>query len=53
MINRNILKEIENGVSSRPVTLIAGARQVGKLNLALMSESKGFSNIIWIKRKSN
>lgn len=45
MINRNILKEIENSVSSRPVTLITGARQVGKSTLALMFESKGFSYV--------
>lgn len=36
MINRNILKEIELSVKSRPVTLITGARQVGKSTLAML-----------------
>lgn len=45
MINRIILKEIEQSVLSRPVTLITGARQVGKSTLALLFESKGFNYV--------
>jgi len=45
MIQRNILKEIEQSVLSRPVTLITGARQVGKSTLALMFEPKGFNYV--------
>jgi len=35
MISRTIFKEIEKSVKSRPVTLITGARQVGKTTLAM------------------
>ena len=45
MIKRNIYKEIEKSVLSRPVTLITGARQVGKSTLALMFEPKGFNYV--------
>lgn len=45
MIKRTILTEIENSVKSRPVTLITGARQVGKSTLASLFMDKGFSYI--------
>jgi len=45
MIERNILKQIEQSVLSRPVTIITGARQVGKSTLALLFESKGFNYV--------
>lgn len=45
LIKRNILKEIEDSVSSKPVTLITGARQVGKSTLALMFKEKGFNYV--------
>lgn len=45
MIKRTILKQIEESVSSRPITLITGARQVGKSTLALLFEKKGFSYV--------
>ncbi len=46
MINRTVFKEIDKSVKSRPVTLITGARQVGKSTLALLySESKQFAYV--------
>lgn len=45
MINRTILKQIEISVKSRPVTLITGARQVGKSTLATLFIKKGFSYV--------
>lgn len=40
MIARTICKEIEKAVKSRPVTLITGARQVGKTSLAVLFQKK-------------
>ncbi len=45
MINRTIYKEIELAVKCRPVTLITGARQVGKSTIAQLFIDKGFSYI--------
>lgn len=45
MIERHIYKEIENSIKSRPVTLITGARQVGKSTIALMFEKQGFNYV--------
>lgn len=46
MINRVIFKEIELSVKSRPITLITGARQVGKSTLALLfTKDKGFNYV--------
>lgn len=45
MIKRTILKYIEEAVKSRPVTLITGARQVGKSTIAQLFIEKGFSYI--------
>ena len=45
MINRTILKQIELSVKCRPVTLITGARQVGKSTLAQLFIEKGFSYV--------
>ncbi len=45
MIKRTILKEIELSVKSRPVTLITGARQVGKSTLAQLFMKDGFSYV--------
>lgn len=36
MIDRHIYKEVETAIKSKPVTLITGARQVGKTSLALL-----------------
>lgn len=41
MIKRHIYNQILNSVKSKPVTLITGARQVGKSTLAFEFE-KGF-----------
>ena len=43
MINRTILSEIELCTKVKPVTLITGARQVGKSTLATTFMKKGFS----------
>lgn len=45
MINRTILKEIQLSVKCRPVTLITGARQVGKTTLAKTFMNDGFSYV--------
>ncbi len=45
MIKRTILKQIELAVKCRPVTLITGARQVGKSTLAQLFIEKGFSYV--------
>lgn len=45
MINRTILNEIKLSVKSRPITLITGARQVGKSTLAQLFIKEGFSYI--------
>lgn len=45
MIKRTILKEIELSVRSRPITLITGARQVGKSTLAQLFIKDGFSYV--------
>lgn len=45
IIKRNIYKEIVNSVESKPVTLISGARQVGKYTLALMFKDRGFNYV--------
>lgn len=45
MINRTILKQIDLSIKSKPVTLITGARQVGKSTLALLYEKKGFNYV--------
>ena len=40
MIERHIYKQILNSIKSRPVTLITGARQVGKSTIAFEFEKK-------------
>lgn len=45
MIKRTILKYIEQAISCRPVTLITGARQVGKSTIAQLFIEKGFSYV--------
>ena len=45
LIKRNIYKQIIDSVESKPVTLITGARQVGKSTLALMFKDKGFNYV--------
>ena len=40
MIDRTIYKEIEKAIKSKPVTLITGARQVGKTSLAILFKKK-------------
>ncbi len=45
MINRTILKHIELAVKCRPVTLITGARQVGKSTIAQLFMKNGFSYV--------
>ncbi len=45
MINRTILKHIELAVKCRPVTLITGARQVGKSTIAQLFMKSGFSYV--------
>lgn len=45
MINRTILRKIEKTVNSKPITLITGARQVGKSILACLFKDKGFNYV--------
>ncbi len=45
MIERRILEQIQISVKSKPVTLIVGARQVGKSTLAFTFEEQGFSYV--------
>lgn len=45
MIKRHIYSEILNSINSRPVTLITGARQVGKSTIAMEFEKMGFSYV--------
>lgn len=45
MIKRNIYKEIELSIRTKPVTLITGARQVGKSTIAVLFEKKGFNYV--------
>ena len=45
MIKRTILSQIELSVKSRPVTLITGARQVGKSTLAQLFLKQGFNYV--------
>ncbi len=45
MIARHIYNQILNSVKSRPVTLITGARQVGKSTIAFEFEEMGFSYV--------
>lgn len=45
MINRNVLKIIAKSIQARPVTLITGARQVGKTTLASHYINKGFNYV--------
>ena len=45
MIKRNIYNQILESVQTKRVTLITGARQVGKLTIALEFEKQGFSYV--------
>lgn len=45
MIKRTILSQIELSIKSRPVTLITGARQVGKSTIASLFIRKGFNYV--------
>ena len=45
IINRTILKQIEIAVSCRPITLVTGARQVGKSTLVSPFIEKGFNYV--------
>lgn len=45
MIKRHIYNQILDSVKSKPVTLITGARQVGKSTLAFEFEKMGFSYV--------
>ena len=45
MISRTILKHVELAVKCRPVTLITGARQVGKSTIAQLFMKSGFSYV--------
>lgn len=45
MIKRTIYKQIYDSVKSKPITLITGARQVGKSTIALGFEKLGFSYV--------
>ena len=45
MINRTILKHVELAVQRSPVTLITGARQVGKSTIAQLFMKSGFSYV--------
>lgn len=45
MISRTILKHIETAIKCRPVTLITGARQVGKSTIAQLFMQRGFSYV--------
>ena len=52
MIERNVYRQIIHSVSLRPVTLITGARQVGKTTLCLkLRDEKGF-NYVSLRYKS-
>ena len=44
-ISKNILNEIIRSIDEYPVTLITGARQVGKSTLASYFEEKGYRYI--------
>ncbi len=45
MIERHIYRQILDSVKSRPVTLITGARQVGKSTIAFEFEKMGFNYV--------
>lgn len=45
MITRTILKHVELAIKCKPVTLITGARQVGKTTLAQLFMKNGFSYV--------
>lgn len=45
MIKRTIQDEIERAIKTKPVTLITGARQVGKSTIALQFKERGFSYV--------
>ena len=45
MIERHIYKQILNSIKSRPVTLITGARQVGKSTIAFEFEKMGYEYV--------
>ena len=45
MIKRHIYDQIVNSIKSKPVTLITGARQVGKSTIALEFEKMGYSYV--------
>lgn len=45
MINRTIYNQIELSIKTKPVTLITGARQVGKSTIALLFKEKGFNYV--------
>lgn len=45
MIQRTILKQIDAAIKNKPITLITGARQVGKSTLAQLYMKKGFSYV--------
>ncbi len=45
MINRTIYAQIELSIKTKPVTLITGARQVGKSTIALLFKEKGFNYV--------
>lgn len=45
MIERHIYKQILDSIKSKPVTLITGARQVGKSTLAYEIEKNGFGYV--------
>lgn len=45
MIKRTILSQIELSIKSRPITLITGARQVGKPTIASLFIRKGFNYV--------
>ncbi len=48
MIPRTILKYIEESIRLKPVTLITGARQVGKTTLCrFIAEEHGFEYVPW------
>ncbi len=45
MINRHIYNQILNSIKSKPVTLITGARQVGKSTIVFEFEKMGFNYV--------
>ena len=45
MINRHIYNQILNSIKSKPVTLITGARQVGKSTIVFEFEKIGFNYV--------